>query len=386
MSYMGVISELHKLETWSDEQKELLEHISKFLRNKIWPIVGETWMFSTLSEVNLLVLKLPCTVEAIEFYLEKLSNYASIFGPKTKDLFEKEQEAINILAAKRLLELQWKDILSPAGDAASFSSVFNLFYEQCIASYPEQFFISAPEIAACYRAVSDPDADAKRFTPLPNKTQNRWNPPGKTYLYLSYEETDTVEVNSCYTHSQHTCLLEKRASAGKPYAVCRFKLKDGLHILDLSYNDTTFDALRRIMENTFELACHELESEWTPTNPEKMKLFIESREGFTGLLSKAISESFHQVNLNEAICVSLGKQYLKLVCDTVIRPIDDSVDKEEQYRSFWQLATILEAKGVDGIVYPSTRMELIKLVAKNLVLFDVGDATPQMETKQLLKL
>lgn len=386
MSYMGVISELHKLETWSDEQKELLEHISKFLRNKIWPLVGETWMYSTLSAVNILVLKLPCTAETIEFYLKKLSDYASIFGLKTRAHFEKEQEAINYLAAKRLLEKQWADILSPVGDAASFSDVFTLFYEQCIASYSEQFFVSAPEKAACYRAVLDPNADAKRFIPLPNKTQNRWNPPGKTYLYLSYEENDFVEVNSNYTRSQHTCLLEKRASAGKQYAVCRFKLKDGLRILDLSYNDTSFDALNRIMESAFELACHELESDWSPTNPAKMKLFVESRAGFDELLSKAISEAFRQVNMNEAICVSLGKQYLKLVCDTVIRPIDDSADKEEQYHSFWQLATVLEAKGIDGIVYPSTRMELIGLVAKNMVLFNLDDATPRMETKQLLAL
>ena len=38
------------------------------------------------------------------------------------------------------------------------------------------------------RVVSDWGHDTDRFIPWPNKVQNHWNPPGRTYLFLFFAE------------------------------------------------------------------------------------------------------------------------------------------------------------------------------------------------------
>ena len=48
--------------------------------------------------------------------------------------------------------------------------------------------------------------------------------------------------------------------------------------------------------------------------------------------------------------------------------------KEEAYRSFHILSEYLESRGVTGIIYPCTRTN--KVVGKNVVLFNIHDATP----------
>jgi len=90
--------------------------------------------------------------------------------------------------------------------------------------------------------------DTDRFIPWSNKAQNRWNPPGRTYLYLSFAES-LQEYNAELSISEYVCLEEFRAKKGEKYSFCLFeKAKEG-NILDLSYNDIDLGAFRRKLDN-----------------------------------------------------------------------------------------------------------------------------------------
>ena len=68
------------------------------------------------------------------------------------------------------------------------------------------------------RVVNDKyPIDKERFIPWDNmNTINRWNPPGKTYLYLSYTRVDE-QYNSRIKLSEYICLEEYRANKGEIY-------------------------------------------------------------------------------------------------------------------------------------------------------------------------
>ena len=387
--FTDILYELDRLENWSAVHRELLLHFSKYLRNKVWPIFGDYPFYLIISLVNVLWLSMPCSVEAIDAYIDLLGNLFGQHLPCSRLLFSKEQDDIQKIAAKGLIEKQWQNINAPVGDAASFISVFDGFYNHCVLKYPDLYIVKSTHTAFLYRACKDVNADYDRFIPRPNISDNRWNPPGKTYLYLSYGVKDEKEEHGLYTVNQHTCMEEMRGSVGDKFAICRFKAKKGLSILDLSYNDISDDLLMQPLNTSVDAVERYMMNTWLPEairNRELVKLQQDNPLQFERIVKDKIHSISESESLEERIYQSIGQQYLKLICDTVFLPIDDNGDKEEQYHSFWDMALYLESKKIDGIIYPSTRMAKKSFISKNLVLFDITSAKPDIKSKQILEL
>lgn len=384
----AILCELDRIENWSADHRKILFHFSKFLRNKVWPIFGDYPFYTVVSLVNVSWLSMPCSVEAIDAYIGLLGNLFGKHRSELKQLFSKEQNDIQKIAAKELIEKQWKNINAPVGDAASFLSVFDSFYNQCVLKYPDLYLVKSTHTAFLYRACRDINADYDRFIPRPNKTNNRWNPPGKTYLYLSYGTKDKKEEHGLYTVNQHTCMEEMRGSGGEKFAICRFKAKKGLRVLDLSYNDISDDLLMQPMNTSVDAVERYMMNTWLPEALRSQKL-VKLQHDKPLQFERIVKDQIHSISeresLEERIYQSIGQQYLKLICDTVFLSIDDEGDKEKQYHSFWDMARYLECKGIDGIIYPSTRMAKKGCISKNLVLFDITSAKPDIKSKQILE-
>ena len=384
-----ILCELDKIEKWSTDHCKILRHFSKFLRNNVWPISGDHPFYAVISYMNALWLSMPCSVEAIHAYIDLLGNLFEKCRPGLKLQFLKEQDDIQKIAAKELIRKQWKNINVPIDNAASFISVFDSFYNQCASRYPDLYIVESVHSAFLYRACRDVNADYDRFIPRPNRVNNRWNPPGKTYLYLSYGTTDEIEEHGLYTANQHTCMEEMRGSVGEKFAICRFRAKKGLRVFDLSYNDISDDLLMQPMNASIDAVEKYMMNTWLPEalrNQKLVKLQQSKPLQFEQIVKEQVRSISERESLEKRVCQSIGQQYLKLICDTVFLPIDDEENKEEQYHSFWDMALYLECKGIDGIIYPSTRMAKKGCISKNIVLFDITSAKPNIKSKQILEL
>lgn len=226
------------------------------------------------------------------------------------------------------------------------------------------------------RVVSGWGWDTSRFVPWDNTfTVNRWNPPGKTYLYLSFEKmekaySDDLSVN------EYICLEEYRAMKGEKYSFCHFKpVKEG-RILDLSYNDVELWKIQKIMDE-YEDAVKDFLAESILSNPKEVKKMGTTRRSVKRYIKKNINESVVDRNFVE---IAVAKQYLKMICNTIYKKVDekDNIGKEKAYKSFHVLAEYLESKGITGIIYPCTRTR--EIIGKNLVLFNRYDAVPIEES------
>lgn len=389
-TYDRFLIELDKLERWSPDFSDELWELSRFIRNKVWPAANDDVILCVLVLVNLVFLTFDCSMDAIDAYIDTLKSVSvKRISPSLAHSFDITHEKIQRGAAKRLIERQWEDISRASGDAEPFIHVFDTYYNQCVLKYPQLYIVRSFERAYSYRACDDINADRNRFIPWLNKAQNRWNPPGKTYLYLSYGIEDLLEDGKPYTVNQHTCMEELRGNEGTQYAICRFQTKANLKVIDLSYNNVEFGELSRPMDEAYSMVMDHLQNEWIPAALKDKKLVKQHKSNpkkFSKILNQVIHEECNKVNLAERCYDSIGKQYLKIICDTVFKPIDDSTDKESQYHSFHELAQYLEARGFDGIIYPSTRMILKGTKSKNLVLFDISSAAPMIETKTIVTL
>lgn len=88
--------------------------------------------------------------------------------------------------------------------------------------------------------ISNPLLDCSR--------QNRWNPPGRSFLYMSYMEK-MEKYNDELSLGEYVCLLEMRTPEKTEYSFCRFKIKKTGSIIDLSYNDVSLYELRKRLKD-----------------------------------------------------------------------------------------------------------------------------------------
>ena len=217
--------------------------------------------------------------------------------------------------------------------------------------------------------VKEKDCDETRFIPLSlNKYQNRWNPPGKTFLYLAYGQ-ESHPYNDELTLEQMVCLLECRTEPNTYCSFCYFEPRKSGRILDLSYNDSELSDYRNIIKHYKDELVKDT-----------LKKLLQDKQ----LLARAFDEEYVKNEIKKkvdcsktksVVTESVAKQYLKLICSCIYSKVDGTEeDKEKEYRSFHILAEYLQSKGITGIIYPSTRNENQKV--KNLVLFNPDDAKP----------
>lgn len=312
---------------------------------------------------------LSCIIE----YVKLLAKYCICLCPNLDaDYYNQLIDDIQIENARVIIEKQWKNIMESQDGFRSFKEIFDDFFTQCMEVYKDKFFHELSDTDILCRVVNDKyKINKERFIPWDNtSTLNRWNPPGKTYLYLSFA-TKRKKYNSELDLSEYICLEEYRAEKGNRYYFCNFKpIKKGV-ILDLSYNDISLRKIKNyLLDYQDDLGAKMFQELMCDSSA--MEKYKNRKK-----LIKAIKGVQRKYEVDKGIIEeNLAKQYLKIVCSCIYKKVDETdVDKKEQaYRSFWTLARYLEEKGVTGIIYPCTRTK--KIQGKNLVLFDKYDAEP----------
>ena len=68
------------------------------------------------------------------------------------------------------------------------------------------------------------------------------------------------------------------------------------------------------------------------------------------------SKKQEQVDARKVVEDAVAKQYLKMVCNTIYKKVDEKDDagKEKAYKSFHILSMYLERNGVTGIIYTNS--------------------------------
>ena len=374
-SFNKIISELDKLENFSPKYKAELRLLSKKIRK-------DFWNNNDVNLLNLLVLanrvidrKYPnrdvCTYGMLEDYIDVIEMLGAIFVPKlTAEYYEKLADEIQLENARVIIEKKWDIINSSSDSEKSFIEIFDDVFSNTIDKHDEEFFYPLKKTDVLCRVVNGWGHNTDRFIPWPNKTNNRWNPPGRTYLYLSFSETPQTYSDEL-SLNEYICLEEYRAERGNKYSFCLFEPLVKGKILDLSYNDIELATIKRSMDIHARDIKERVLAELT-ADSEKVKHYIKNPEE----LKKEIKNKTEKYHNRKVVEDAVAKQYLKMVCNTIYKKVDekDEVGKEKAYKSFHVLSMYLESKGVTGIIYPCTRTN--KVVGKNLVLFNPADAKP----------
>lgn len=373
-----MLEELEKIENLSNEYPEELRFLSQRIRNDFWNKNNEEGLaklLKTINNVYSMVFRyidyfdLSCIIE----YVKLLAKYCICLCPNLDaDYYNQLIDDIQIENARVIIEKQWKNIMESQDGFRSFKEIFDDFFTQCMEVYKDKFFHELSDTDILCRVVNDKyKINKERFIPWDNtSTLNRWNPPGKTYLYLSFA-TKRKKYNSELDLSEYICLEEYRAEKGNRYYFCNFKpIKKGV-ILDLSYNDISLRKIKNyLLDYQDDLGAKMFQELMCDSSA--MEKYKNRKK-----LIKAIKGVQRKYEVDKGIIEeNLAKQYLKIVCSCIYKKVDETdVDKKEQaYKSFWTLARYLEEKGVTGIIYPCTRTK--KIQGKNLVLFDKYDAEP----------
>ena len=376
---MLMLNELEILENLSKEYKSELKILCKKIRNDIWTEYNLKPLCDTLHMINLFYKVLVdefnyFDIDLIYDVVIYLGKVGFLISPHlNSDFYNQLIDDIQLENYRKIIEKQWRDINESKDGFKSFKDIFDDIFTQCIDKYKDKFFYPLTENDVLCRAVKE-EADSvtgDRFIPWENKVNNRWNPPGKTYLYLSFSSKDIMHSPELSVN-EYICLLECRAKPGEEFFFCNFRPLNKGKILDLSYNDLSVrkiknnlelykENLSQKMHNEVERGLHTLDL--ANINDRKLKRYIRN-------INKKIP-----VN-KDVVSETIAMQYLKTVCSCIYKKVDedDENNKEFAYKSFHILAMYLEEKGVTGIIYPCTRTN--KVVGKNLVLFDKCAAVP----------
>lgn len=371
-----VLFELERLENFCDRYKAELLFLSKRIRRDVWKDGNGYVLAGILKSLNDSLEetypdKADCTIDTVLDYTHTLGKYNIFINPKLDaGYYEKLIDDILLENAKVIIDEKWKNINTSSDGSRTFLETFGEIFTQSIELRKEEFFRPLRKSDILCRVVDGWGHDTDRFIPWPNKAQNRWNPPGRTYLYLSFAES-LQAYNADFSISEYVCLEEFRAKKGEKHSFCLFEMAKEGNILDLSYNDIDLGAFRRKLDN-YKHGLEKVIFSEIISDPKKVEKY--RRNGKE--LEKAIKQKSESMVNHQVIADAVTKQYLKMVCNCIYKKVDEKDDdkKEEAYRSFHILSEYLESRGVTGIIYPCTRTN--KVVGKNVVLFNIHDATP----------
>ena len=375
-----ILQKLQKLESLSSKYEDILRLISKRIRRDLWNTGKNDFMlYKMLDECgkqleNDYKEKGEYTEDIFIDFIGYLRTYTIFLGVNLPPFyFEKFVSDVRLENARVIIEKQWDDILNVSENSdKAFIDIFDDVFSKCMQKYEDVFVYSLSEDDVLCRVVPDWNWGISRFVPWDNtSTVNRWNPPGKTYLYLSFEKEEKV-YSEDLSINEYICLEEYRAKKGEKYSFCHFKPVKAGRILDLSYNDVELWKIQMEMDK-YEEILKDLFVEATLSNPKEVKKMGTTKRSVKRYVEKNVNGSIIDRSFVE---IAVAKQYLKMVCNTIYKKVDemDDVGKEKAYKSFHVLAGYLESKGVTGIIYPCTRTK--KIIGKNLVLFNRYDATP----------
>lgn len=375
-----MLKELDVLEKLSPNYTREFIYLSKRIRKDIWiPGVNSqnlayflnhiTKVFAVMNDI--IGADTFFTLDTIIEYVKSLAKYSIFYNSNLNSHYFNELISdIQLESAAYLIEQQWEDVYKKEDEYKGFLEIFDDIFTKCIDLHKDKFFHKLMDSDILCRVVEGIGYKADRFIPWPSKTNNRWNPPGKQYLYLSFNDKE-IRYTDQLSLNEYICLEEFRASTGNIYSFCDFKpVVDG-NILDLSYNDVSLSKIKQIIDDYTNNYVKKMTDELL-ANPNTYKNYKDEKRIKNGIKDIMGKNPVDKNVLEE----SYAKQYLKMVCNCIYKKVDekDEDKKEKAYKSFHILSEYLESKGVTGIIYPCTRTK--KIIGKNLVLFNVNDAKP----------
>lgn len=374
-----MLEELQNLEQLSSEYEIELKYLSNKIRKDFWQYnnPSQTERLSKLLHAINDVYKIFLNfinyfdIEYIYEYVIALGKYCADICPHLDcDYYNKLIDDIQLESAKTFIEKQWEDIIVSKDGLKSFKEIFNDLYSKYIKNHRDKFFHELSESDVLCRVVKDElcNINKERFIPRKALCNNRWNPPGEEYLYLSFSEKPQ-EYNDELSLNEYICLEEFRAKKGNTYYFCDFKpVKPGV-IFDLSYNDVSIRQIKNILNDHINNVMSNIYDD-IKSDPNFFKKYGNDKR-------KLRREIKSRCKVNKGIISeSYAKQYLKIICSCIYKKVDelDEEKKELAYKSFQVLAKYFEEIGITGIIYPCTRIDDVK--GKNLVLFNKYDAVP----------
>lgn len=377
---MLILGELQRLEDLSSEYKAILILISKRIRRDLWQCgKNDVMLYKMLNECG---KQLDMAYKGTDQYMEQdftdyilsLKPYSLFLGVHLQPYyFEKFVSDVRLENARNIIEKQWDNIICAAENSdKAFIDIFDDVFSKCIEKYDDVFFHALSDSDVLCRVVPEWGWDESRFIPWDNiDNMNRWNPPGKTYLYLSFGENER-KYNDELSVSEYICLEEYRAEKGNKYSFCHFKPINKGRILDLSYNDVELWKIEMALDR-YEEIVKDLFVNSTLSDQAELKKMGTTKRSVKRYIKKNVDETIIDRSIIEK---AIAKIYLKMICNTIYKKVDedDNAGKEKAYKSFHILAGYLESKGITGIIYPCTRTK--KIIGKNLVLFNRYDAVP----------
>ena len=377
---MLIISELSCLERISPKYEYELKVLSNDIRRFLFGECDSEKLYKILFYLNEIYKTIFLNIESVDLiidYITHISNYIVLIYDNDINIFEKMKDDVYLANAKVIIGKKWRDVLSSDDDSKTFIELFDDIFTNAIEKNENDFFVNLSSSDVLCRMVKEKDCTEERFIPWPNKTQNRWNPPGKTYLYLSYG-TEEQPYNDDLSLTEYICLLECRTAFGEDCCFAKFESKSKGRILDLSYNDVKLEDYRNQISD--------YQNDLEQSILSKLindKRFIEqvkrqnNKHKMEEIVNKRIREIYYSdYSTKTFLNKNLAKQILKLICQSIYTKVDEvsEEEKEKAYRSFHVLSEYLESKRITGIIYPCTRTN--KIVGKNLVLFNIDDAKP----------
>ena len=378
--YNKMLTELDRLERLSENYSLELRYLSKRVRNDLWDIdINTSKLGSILRAINdvfsfvgnIIGHDTFYSLDTVIEYIRNLAKYSIFYKPSLDaEYFNTLISDIQLKSAASIIEQQWEDIYASDDGYKSFIDIFDDIFTHCINVHKQKFFHPLRESDILCRVVEGWNHNKERFIPWPSKTHNRWNPPGKQYLYLSFCEKETI-FNPDISVSEYISLEEVRAEEGHKYSFCYFTSCNPGNILDLSYNDASMTQIKRIVDDYYNQKTQSMIDELLNDPKAKEKYRDKKR------LKEAVQALMDRDPIDKRILEeSYAKQYLKMICSCIYKKVDetDEVQKERAYKSFHILSNYLENKDVTGIIYPCTRTT--KVIGKNLVLFNINDALP----------
>lgn len=377
---MLILGELQRLEDLSSEYKAILILISKRIRRDLWQCgKNDVMLYKMLNECGKqldMAYKGTAQYKEQDFtdYILSLKPYSLFLGVHLQPYyFEKFVSDVRLENARNIIEKQWDNIICAAENSdKAFIDIFDDVFSKCIDQYDDVFFHTLSDSDVLCRVVPEWGWDEGRFIPWDNiYNMNRWNPPGKTYLYLSFGENER-KYSDELSVSEYICLEEYRAEKGNKYSFCHFKPVKKGRILDLSYNDVELWKIEMALDRYQEIV-KDLFVNSTLSDQAELKKMGTTKRSVKRYIKKNVDETIIDRSIIEK---AIAKTYLKMVCNTIYKKVDedDNAGKEKAYKSFHILAGYLESKGITGIIYPCTRTK--KIIGKNLVLFNRYDAVP----------
>ena len=218
-----ILQKLQKLESLSSKYEDILRLISKRIRRDLWNTGKNDFMlYKMLDECgkqleNDYKEKGEYTEDIFIDFIGYLRTYTIFLGVNLPPFyFEKFVSDVRLENARVIIEKQWDDILNVSENSdKAFIDIFDDVFSKCMEKYEDVFLYSLSEDDVLCRVVPDWNWGISRFVPWDNaSTVNRWNPPGKTYLYLSFETKEKV-YSEDLSINEYICLEEYRAKKGK---------------------------------------------------------------------------------------------------------------------------------------------------------------------------